>query len=205
MKKIVSFALFIFILILATLTYATDVPNNGYAFNLSYQGEIKKNVQKDATVTLSGTNATPYTNVRIKIDLISGPATPELLATDSAGTTYNLAQIGYWGPESGFAVGGTFTNETPIKATYPEAGTYVSRLSLIDLNNSNAVITSKEFTVTVTDDSQVIENVENITNVQNNVIEEMPQTGVSIWTYIVVAVVLIVTILYARKLINKSK
>lgn len=177
MKKIVSFALFILILILATLTYATDVPNNGYAFNLSYQGEIKKNVQKDATVTLSGTNATPYTNVRIKIDLISGPATPELLATDSAGTTYNLAQIGYWGPPSGFAVGGTFTNETPIKATYPEAGTYVSRLSLIDLNNSNAVITSKEFTVTVTDDNQVIENV---TNVQNNVIEEMPQTGVSI-------------------------
>lgn len=166
MKKIVSFALFIFILILATLTYATDVPNNGYAFNLNYQGEIKKNVQKDATVTLTGTNATPYTNVRIKIDLISGPATPELLATDSAGTTYNLAQVGYWGPPSGFAVGGTFTNETPIKATYPEAGTYVSRLSLIDLNNSNAVITSKEFTVTVTDDSQVIENVENIANVQ---------------------------------------
>lgn len=204
MKKIVSFALFIFILVVGTLTYATDVPNNGYAFNLNYQGEIKKNVQKDATVTLTGTNATPYTNVRIKIDLISGPATPELLATDSAGTTYNLAQIGYWGPPSGFAVGGTFTNETPIKATYPEAGIYVSRLSLIDLNNSNAVITSKEFTVTVTDESQVIENVENA-NVENNVIEEIPQTGVSIWTYIAVAIALIVAILYARKLVNKSK
>lgn len=204
MKKIVSFALFIFILVVATLTYATDVPNNGYAFNLNYQGEIKKNVQKDATVTLTGTNATPYTNVRIKIDLISGPATPELLATDSAGTTYNLAQIGYWGPPSGFAVGGTFTNETPIKATYPEAGIYVSRLSLIDLNNSNAVITSKEFTVTVTDESQVIENVENA-NVENNVIEEIPQTGVSIWIYIAVSIALIVAILYARKLVNKSK
>jgi len=202
LKKIVSFALFIFILVVATLTYATDVPNNGYAFNLNYKGEIKKNVQKDATVTLTGTNATPYTNVRIKIDLISGPATPELLATDSAGTTYNLAQIGYWGPPSGFAVGGTFTNETPIKATYPEAGIYVSRLSLIDLNNSNAVITSKEFTVTVTDESQVIENVENA-NVENNVIEEIPQTGVSIWTYIAVAIALIVAILYARKLVNK--
>lgn len=100
------------------------------------------------------------------------------------------------------AVGGTFTNETPIKATYPEAGTYVSRLSLIDLNNSNAVITSKEFTVTVTDDNQVIENV---TNVQNNVIEEIPQTGVSIWTYIIVSIALIVAILYARKLINKAR
>ena len=48
--------------------------------------------KKMLPVTLTGTNATPYTNVRIKIDLISGPATPELLATDSAGTTYNLAR-----------------------------------------------------------------------------------------------------------------
>ncbi|MGN1271272.1 MAG: hypothetical protein ACI4UX_04830 [Clostridia bacterium] len=199
MKKIVSFALFIFILIVATLTYATDVPNNGYAFNVNYQGEIKKNVQKEGTVTLTGTDATPYTNVRIKIDLLSGPATPEILATDSAGTTYNLAQIGYWGPPSGFAVGGTFTNETPIKATYPEAGTYVTKLSLIDLNNNNTVITSKEFSVTVTDENQAVQNV------TNNAIEEIPQTGVSIWTYIIVAIALIVAILYVRKLINKSK
>lgn len=199
MKKIVSFALFIFILIVATLTYATDVPNNGYAFNVNYQGEIKKNVQKEGTVTLTGTDATPYTNVRIKIDLVSGPATPELLATDSAGTTYNLAQIGFWGPPSGFAVGGTFTNETPIKATYPEAGTYVTKLSLIDLNNNNTVITSKEFSVTVTDENQVVQNV------TNNVIEEIPQTGISIWTYIISAVVIIAVILLIRKFINKSE
>lgn len=199
MKKIVSFALFIFILIVATLTYATDVPNNGYAFNVNYQGEIKKNVQKEGTVTLTGTNATPYTNVRIKIDLVSGPAMPEILATDSAGTTYNLAQIGYWGPPSGFAVGGTFTNETPIKATYPEAGTYVTKLSLIDLNNNNTVITSKEFSVTVTDENQVVQNV------TNNVIEEIPQTGISIWTYIISAVVIIAVILLIRKFINKSE
>lgn len=197
MKKIVFFAIFIFILVATTLTYASDVPTNSeYVFNLNYQGEIKKNEPKNGSVTLTGTNATPYTNVRIKVDLLSGPGTPEILATDSAGTTYNIAEIGYWGPPSGFAVGGTFTNETPITATYPEAGTYVTKLSLIDLNNSNAVITSREFTITVTED-QVVEN-----NVVNNVIEEIPETGISLWTYLIVAVILMLAILYVRKFIK---
>lgn len=197
MKKIVFFAIFIFILVATTLTYASDVPTNSeYVFNLNYQREIKKNEPKNGSVTLTGTNATPYTNVRIKVDLLSGPGTPEILATDSAGTTYNIAEIGYWGPPSGFAVGGTFTNETPITATYPEAGTYVTKLSLIDLNNSNAVITSREFTITVTED-QVVEN-----NVVNNVIEEIPETGISLWTYLIVAVILMLAILYVRKFIK---
>lgn len=197
MKKIVFFAIFIFILVATTLRYASDVPiNSEYVFNLNYQGEIKKNESKNGSVTLKGTNATPYTNVRIKVDLLSGPGTPEILATDSAGTTYNIAEIGYWGPPSGFAVGGTFTNETPITATYPEAGTYVTKLSLIDLNNSNAVITSREFTITVTED-QVVEN-----NVVNNVIKEIPETGISLWTYLIVAVILMLAILYVRKFIK---
>lgn len=197
MKKIVFFTIFILILVATTLTYASDVSTNSeYVFNLNYQGEIKKNEPKNGSVTLTGTNATPYTNVRIKVDLLSGPGTPEILATDSAGTTYNIAEIGYWGPPSGFAVGGTFTNETPITATYPEAGTYVTKLSLIDLNNSNAVITSREFTITVTED-QVVEN-----NVVNNVIDEIPETGISLWTYLIVAVILMLVILYVRKFIK---
>ena len=51
----------------------------------------------------------------------------------------------------------------------------------------------------------MVENVINTVNVENNVIEEIPQTGVSIWTYIIVSIALIVAILYARKLVNKSK
>lgn len=201
MKKNVFFTLLIFILIASTVIFATDTStNNGYAFDVKYEGEIKKDVQKEGTVTLTGTNATPYTNVRIKVDLISGPATPKILATDSAGTTYDIAEIGYWGPPSGFAVGGTFVNETPIKVTYPEAGTYVSKLSLIDLNNNNAVITSKEFTITVTAENQAIENQPAL---ENNVIEEIPQTGISIWTYITIIAVLILAIIYIRKLITK--
>ena len=201
MKKITFFTILLLILIVSTAIYGADVDTgNRYTFDVIYEGEIKKNESKSGSVTLTGENATPYTNVRIKVDLLSGPATPTILATDSEGISYNIAEIGYWGPESGFAVGGTFINETPITATYPEAGTYVSRLSLIDLNNSDAVITSKEFTVIVTE-----EQVPAVNNVENNVIEEIPETGISIWTYLIFAVVLALIILCGRKIINKNK
>lgn len=180
MKKKILLVFVACLILLGTVIYAAD---QGYAFDLKYSGDVIENVTKKGSVTLTGTEATAYPKVRIKVDLVSGPATPEILATDSAGTTYNLAQIGYWGPESGFAVGGTFTNETPITATYPKAGTYVTKLSLLDLNNNNAVITSKEFTVTVQSAEQPTQPEQPAET--NNVIETIPTAGRSVWTYMI--------------------
>lgn len=180
MKKKILLVFVACLILLGTVIYAAD---QGYAFDLKYSGDVIENVAKKGSVTLTGTEATAYPKVRIKVDLVSGPATPEILATDSAGTTYNLAQIGYWGPESGFAVGGTFTNETPITATYPKAGTYVTKLSLLDLNNDNAVITSKEFTVTVQSAEQPTQPEQPAET--NNVIETIPTAGRSVWTYMI--------------------
>ena len=200
MKKTIFITLFIFLIVVSTTIYSTSAtPNNGYSFEIKYEGEVKKDVPKNATVTLKGTNATPYEKVNVKVENISAPATPKVLATDEHGQTFDISQSGQWGPISGFAVGGTFENVTPVTITYPKAGTYVSRISLVDLNNDNAVITSKEFTVVVTEDP-VIEN-----NVVNNTVEEIPQTGVSIWTYIAVAVLVIAVILLIRKVTNKNK
>lgn len=198
MKKVLFFTLFIFIVIASTVIYATSAGDNkGYSFKIDYEGEIQANVAKKANVSLVGTNATPYQNVRIKVD-IEGPATPEILAVDSLGVTYNIAQIGYWGPDAGFAVGGTFENVTPVTITYPKAGTYVTTLSLVDVSSGETVITSEKFTATVVD-KPVVAN-----NVVNNTIDEIPQTGVSIWTYIALAVAIIAIILIVRKFMIKK-
>ena len=212
MKKILFITILICTLFTSTLIYATNAnpstgatPGNGYEFIVAFEGEVKKDTPKNATVTLRGTNATPYTNVQIKVEQLSGPSTPEILATDSAGNTYNIAEIGAWGPPSGFAVGGSFENVTPIIATYDVAGTYVSRISLVDVNNSNAVITSTEFTVNVTDDTvadtnnTVNNNVVTNNTIANNTVTEIPKTGTSIWTYMFVAIVLIGTVLLIKK------
>lgn len=194
--------------IFSNSVYAED---DAYSFDINYTGDIIENVDKNATVILQATEGTVYTNVRIKVDFISGPAKPTILAYDSAGIGYNIAELGYWGPETGFAVGGTFKNETPIVATYPEAGTYVVQLTLIDLNNNNEVITSKQFTQIVSSstppaNNNIVDTNNSAANIANgnNVIEEIPQTGTSIWVYISV-VLIAIAIIYAYSIFNNQR
>ena len=166
-----------------------------YTFEIEYTGDIIKGEQKDAVVVLKGVDGTPYTNVRIKVD-IDGPSTPKLLATDSLGNELDIAQIGYWGPDVGFAVGGTFENRTPIKATFQVAGTYKIKLSLINVASSNAVITTRDITLTVKDntiqENNTITNNIIANNIAENTIEELPQTGINMVE--VIGVVLFIAI-----------
>lgn len=170
MKKIVCYILACMLIFFAGTVYAADE----YSFDLEYTGKVEVGVEKDAAVTLTGVNGTAYTNVRIKVD-ITGPATPKLLAYDSNGTQHDIAQIGFWGPPSGFAVQGNFTNRTPVKATFTKAGEYEITLSLIDVANSNNVITTKTIKIEVSD----VETLNTNNTVENNTITEIPKTGLS--------------------------
>ncbi len=201
MKKLLSFLIiFVIVISASSLVLAADE----YSFDIQYTGTITKNIEKNANVLLIGTGGTQYTNVRIKVD-ISGPATPVILATDTNQSEIDIAQVGYWGPPTGFAVGGDFTNTTPIKATFPEEGTYTITLSLVNVTNSNSVITSKSFTIEVYEDiPPVVDNVVNNTTTQN-MIEELPKTGTSVVEYAmyIIGIVIIVTIVGIY--INKKK
>lgn len=115
-KKILPILIICMLTLLTTFVYAADE----YSFGLEYEGKIIAGEEKAANVTLVGNNAPAHTNVRIKVD-ITGPATPKLIAYDSAGTKHDIAEIGYWGPPDGFAVQGTFENKTPITATFDKA------------------------------------------------------------------------------------
>lgn len=198
MKKkyvLISMLTFAMILCCSTLVQAA-----GYSFDLQYAGTVVAGEEKDANVLLVGDTAPAYTNVVIKVD-VAGPATPKLLATDSQGTIIDIAQTGAWGPAGGFAVGGTFNNTTPIKATFPVAGTYTVTLTLQDVANANATIIQKTDVITV-----IAKEVppENTTNTENN-IEELPQTGTGIWEYILYAVALILIIAIGYMIIHKKK
>jgi len=185
MKNKILLTFILCVLMLGTVVFAAD---QGYEFKISYEGDVVAGKEKSAIVTLTGTEATPYTNVQVKSEHISGPAKATVYAYDETGKKFDLSESGSWGPTSGFAVGGTFTNDTPISIIYPKAGTYVSRLSLIDLSNNNAVITSKEFTVTVkaTEIETLANNVVLNNTIANNTIEEIPKAGISLWVYIIV-------------------
>lgn len=177
LKKIVSIIL---ILIIGIGIANYSLAANEYSFDLQYTGTVVKNEEKNANVLLIGQNGTLYSKVRIKVD-INGPATPKIMATDSNDVEHNIAELGYWGPAEGFAVQGDFTNTTPIRATFPEAGKYTIKLSLINLTDGS-VITTKSFEVDVISEEVPPANV--ISNEIVNNIEELPQTGTSIFEYI---------------------
>ena len=136
----------------ALLFIASTVSNaaEGYTISLDYDPtELVAGEERVATATLAGTTATPYAAVRLKVD-VKGPATPQLIATDKDyNVDHDIAIEGYWGPVGGFQVGGDFKNDTPIRATFPKAGTYEITISLVDVNNSEAVIVTETFNIEV--------------------------------------------------------
>lgn len=95
-------------------------------------------------------------------------------------------------------MGGDFTNTTPVKATFAEAGTYTITLSLINLENSSA-ITQKSFPIEVAEDNMTSNN----PGINNEVVEELPKTGVSVIEYILIFSILLITLsligIYAKK------
>lgn len=219
MKKVILPVLICCLLVmLATFSYAAD----GYTFGLEYEGTIKVNEAKNAKVQLIGTNGPTYTNVRIKVD-ITGPSKPTILAYDSTGVQHDIAQLGYWGPDAGFAVQGTFTNETPIVATFSKAGSYTIVLSLVNVANNNEVITTRSINLTVEDDTpqggntvnnvigntvqNTVENTVNnvVNNTTNNTVTEIPKTGTGIFEYVLCFIITAATIGVGYVLIRSNK
>ena len=206
MKKLCSFIVFI-LMILLIFSIQTNAANE-FDFELNYTGDIVLNETKEASVILKGTNATTYTNVRVKIE-VSGPSTPKITAIDSLDQEIDIVEEGYWGPPAGFAVQGTFENETPVKATFTAAGTYTVKLSLVNLQASEAELASRTFTIEVLEDaSNVNEEPDNTANenvTENNTIDKLPQTGTSLVEYLIYFVVIFALIVFVYRKIHMTK
>ena len=180
---------------------------NELEFELKYDGDVVINETKDASVILRGTNATTYSNVRVKVE-VSGPGTPKLIAKDTNNLEFDLAQTGYWGPDQGFPVAGTFENETPIKATFNESGTYTIKLSLVNMQASEAEIISKTYTIEVLEDATNVNEIEEEPTVDNNTeneVDKLPQTGTGIIEYIAYITIILALIIFVYYKMNIAK
>lgn len=169
-------------------------------FELKYDGDIVVNETKEGSVILRGTNASTYSNVRVKVD-VEGPGTPKLIATDTNQQEFDLVDIKYWGPPEGFPVAGTFENETPIKATFPVAGTYTIKLTLVNMQASEAEIISKSFTVEVLEDATNVNEV----NEPENEVEKLPQTGNSTVEYVMYIAIVAALVIFVSYKIKANK
>lgn len=195
MKKLCYFAT---IILMNLILFCMPVhAASGLEFELKFTGEVIKNQTKEANVILRGTNATMYSKVRVKVE-VTGPGTPKILATDSAGNEIDIAKTGYWGPPEGFPVGGTFENITPVKVTFNTAGTYEVKLSLVNVENGETEIFNKTETIKVLETSQI----NNTVPEGNNTIEKLPETGTSIFQYVLYAGLLLAILVFGYHKIN---
>ncbi|MFR5134666.1 MAG: S-layer homology domain-containing protein [Acutalibacter sp.] len=102
--------------------------------------------------TLVGPSEGISDNVRIKIDVTKPEGSaPQIMATDTSGTQYNLAEVGYWGPETGFPLPPNYKATTPLVISFDKAGTYTATFSLVDATNQETVYASDTRTITVAD------------------------------------------------------
>ena len=195
--KIISFILIMLLMISIGATSFAAIDQTIY-FDVQYDGEIKVNEEKISVTTLGGKATPQHAKVRIKVD-VEGPAIPKLLATDSTGKEYDIAQIGYWGPDTGFAIQGDFHNETMVRSTYPKAGTYKITLSLIDVGNNNDLLAQREFTFEVKGEEPIANAV------VDNTATELPKTGTSLLEIAIYAFILVAIVYAIYKIRQRRK
>jgi hypothetical protein len=90
-----------------------------------------------------------YSSVRFNVSIEKPEgAEVQLLAMDSNGTQFDVAELGYWGSESGFELPKEAAVTTKFTTSFSTAGQYKVTYSLVDLKD-NKVIAEKTETVEV--------------------------------------------------------
>ena len=104
-------------------------------------------VEVDVTLQPNLLGLMGYENVRFVIE-VDGLTPFHLYATDTLDNTFDVAQLGFWGPASGFEVAASYTATTTFTAFFYEAGTYTITMQLVDLD-TNLVIAEEEVEIIV--------------------------------------------------------
>lgn len=182
-----------------------------YDIALQYTGDIIKNEQKDMKLVVSSTMGKSYEHTRI----IAEATTPEgetvkLLGTDEQGLEHDIIDSG-WGSAEGDPIGGKDVNkELSLRGLFTGAGKYSITLKLIDRDNSDSVIASKTFDITVKDEAGTTPPTNNNTHTPENTTPNgttnnqkpstLPKTGSTIYLAILpIIVVLAVAYIILRK------
>jgi VCBS repeat-containing protein len=102
----------------------------------------------DVTLAATEVKDVGYGNARVNV-AVAGPGQAHLLAKDTNGTEFDVAEIGYWGPTGGFPIAKDYSITTPFTCGFEAAGEYTITLSLVDMADSQKVLASKEIKVNV--------------------------------------------------------
>lgn len=106
------------------------------------QVTVGEQTNVDVTLKADDIRDLGYDKVLIRVDA-SDRQHIQLKATDTQDQEWDVAQVGYWGPPDGFAIANDYEVTTTFKVTVTQEGDYSVKLDLVDLENNDAVITTK--------------------------------------------------------------
>ncbi|AYO31981.1 hypothetical protein D2962_16495 [Biomaibacter acetigenes] len=135
-----------------TITVQEAPTVSTYKFEVSKPETIVAHLDNkiEMTLTYNTMGSTGYNNVLVTVDITKPDgAEVDLLATDTNGQVFDIADLGYWGPPTGFPIAADYSATTDITARFSMAGTYTITTKLVDKNNGDAVITEHSETVDV--------------------------------------------------------
>ena len=131
----------------------------GYTFEVNAPAELTVNQEyTGASVTLKGSDGAESCQAAlIKVQITQSPegSSPRIMATDTQGQAWNLAEVGQWGPPEGFPVAAGYDVTTGLTLTFDKEGEYTAAFQLVDLSNGNAVLAEASCTVNVTAEEPV--------------------------------------------------
>lgn len=126
-----------------------DVTNKSQTeINSSVEAAINGLTPIEVTLVTDMLGQNGYEAVRIAP--VGAGSNVQLWAKDTANNWYDINVVG-WGPEQGFTLPAEYNVTTPVYFLSNKAGTYTLEVKLVDVKNSNAVITSSSAQVTVSD------------------------------------------------------
>jgi len=193
-----------------------------YQLNLSYDGEILENQEKEMKIEIRSLMGRNYEHTRIIAETqVPEGQTVKILGTDSNNLEHDIIQNG-WGSSEGDPIGGeNVTKELDVRGKFSGKGEYTITLKLINRDNSDEVIASETFEINVigekeeitnntnqttnntTEDTNIVTNEvinENIvTNKPTNTPTSLPKTGNTIYFSAIILFACLVTAYYITK------
>lgn len=190
-----------------------------YELNLTYNGKIIENEEKEITITTLSEMGRYYDHARLLAEISTqtgGNVT--LIGIDEQQGKHDLIQSG-WGDPSGYKIGGKVNQQLKFTGLFTKAGNYKLTLKLIDRDTSDKVIAEKTFDINV-DKKDINNNNNNNNNNTNNTInnngnisgtnqnnvtnkneqlpQELPKTGIN---YIGIGIIalLLISLIYIVK------
>ena len=198
-----------------------------YSIGFNYSGSIIPNVQKEMELITKSAMGRNYDHVKMSVEVTKKPtdtATVSMLATTRTRQEVDLIKDG-WGEPDGYALGGKNVEQIlDVRANFSDLGNYTIKVSLLDKDNSDAVIATKDFNFNVTetavpDENEPEDNTQQkpgentggseTTKPEQKPEEELPQalpqTGTTQYVYIITALAVLSCAYIAVKNLRKEK